>query len=140
MMLLAIVLFLLICYFQFVIHDAAIVLFLLFCYFQFSIHAVDIVLFLLFCSFGPPFSQEPRKEGIVRCQDFVGLWHCEKHKEATCMPYLDNPKCIYHPKLSSFSAVHCVNTECAEQAFKWLGKFKFIARKMTRQRSVENDQ
>ena len=51
-----------------------------------------------------------------------------------CMPYLDNPKCIYHPKLSSFSAVHGVNTECAEQAFKWLGKFKFIARKMTRQR------
>ena len=65
----AIVLFLLFCYFHFSIHDAAIVLFLLFCYFQFSI---DIVLFLLFCSFGPPFSQEPRKEGIVRCQDFVG--------------------------------------------------------------------
>ena len=54
----------------------------------------------------------------------VDIWHCEKHKEATCMPYLDNPKCIYHPKLSSFSAVHGVNTECAEQAFKWLGKFK----------------
>ena len=96
------------------------------------------MLFLLLCSFGPPFSQEPRKEGAKILLDnvkfMVDLWHCEKHKEATCMPYLDNPKCIYHPKLSSFSAVHCVNTECAEQAFKWLGKFKFIARKMTRQR------
>ncbi len=44
------------------------------------------------------------------------------------MPLLDNPKCIYHPKLPAFSVVHGVNTECAEQAIKWLGKFKFLAR------------
>ena len=63
----------------------------------------------------------------------VDLWHCNKHKEATCMPP-DNPHCEYHPTLSKFSEVHGVNTECAEQAFKWLGKFKFVTRKMTRYR------
>ena len=63
----------------------------------------------------------------------VDLWHCNKHKEPTCMP-LDNPKCIYHPKLPFFPDIHGVNTECAEQAFKWLGKFKIMSRRMTRQR------
>ena len=53
--------------------------------------------------------------------------------EATCMPP-DNPKCKYHPTLEEFSEVHGVNTECAEQAFKWLGKFKLVTRKMTRHR------
>ncbi len=88
-----------------------------------------------------PFIKNLEKKGSVgakilldHVQFMVDLWHCEKHKEATCMPLLDNPKCIYHPKLPAFSAVHGVNTECAEQAFKWLGKFKFLARRMTRQR------
>ena len=63
----------------------------------------------------------------------VDLWHCNKHKEPTCMPP-DNPKCIYHPHLPEFSEIHGVNSECAEQAFKWLGKFKFMTRRMTRQR------
>ena len=63
----------------------------------------------------------------------IDLWHCNKHKEPTCMPP-DNPKCVYHPQLPEFAEVHGVNTECAEQAFKWLGKFKFMTRRMTRQR------
>ena len=45
----------------------------------------------------------------------VDLWHCNKHKEPTCMPP-ENQKCIYHPKLSTFSEIHGVNSECAEQA------------------------
>ena len=61
----------------------------------------------------------------------VDLWHCNKHKEPTCMPP-DNPQCKYHPTLDVFSKVHGVSTECAEQAFKWLGKFKLVTRKMTR--------
>ena len=32
----------------------------------------------------------------------VDLWHCNKHKEATCMPP-NNPKCIYYPHLPAFS-------------------------------------
>ena len=63
----------------------------------------------------------------------VDLWHCEKHKETTCIPP-GNPDCIYHPHLPQFAEVKGVNTECAEQAFKWLGKYKFITRKMTRHR------
>ena len=63
----------------------------------------------------------------------VDLWHCQKHKELTCMPP-DNPQCKYHPHLADFSEVHGVNTECAEQAFKWLGKFKHNCRKITRSR------
>ena len=63
----------------------------------------------------------------------VDLWHCEKHKETTCMPP-GNPNCKYHPHLPQFNEVKGVNTECAEQAFKWLGKYKFITRKMTRHR------
>ena len=63
----------------------------------------------------------------------VDLWHCNEHKEATCMPP-DNPKCVYHPHLPAFSEIHGVNSECAELAFKWLGKFKFMSRRMTRPR------
>ncbi len=35
------------------------------------------------------------------------------------------------PHLSAFTEIHGVNTECAEQAFKGLGRFKFHTRKMT---------
>ena len=49
----------------------------------------------------------------------VDLWHCNKHKEITCIPY-DNPQCVYHPKLSKFREIHGVNTECAEQALNGL--------------------
>lgn len=60
----------------------------------------------------------------------LDLWHCSKHKEPTCMPP-DNPQCKFHPTLDNFSEVHGINTECPEQAFKWLGKFKLVTRKMT---------
>ena len=63
----------------------------------------------------------------------VDLWHCIKHKEPTCMP-ADNPKCVYHPHLPVFSEIHRVKSECAEQTFKWLGKFKSITSRMIRQR------
>jgi len=61
----------------------------------------------------------------------VDLFHSQKHMEKTCMPPT-NLECKYHPKVPKFSLVHGVNTECAEQAFKWLGNFKHITRKMTR--------
>ena len=138
---------LLLCYFCYFAIFTFLYMMLLLCYFcYFAIFNSPYMLLILcyFCYFAlldHPFLRNLAKKGSLgakilldNVKFMVDLWHCEKHKEATCMPYLDNPKCIYHPKLSSFSAVHCVNTECAEQAFKWLGKFKFIARKMTRQR------
>ena len=87
-----------------------------------------------------PFLKNLKRKGSVGAgilldsvKFMVDLFHCNKHTESTCMPP-ENPKCKYHPKLNQFSAVHGVNTECAEQAFKWLGKFKHITRKMTRNR------
>ena len=87
-----------------------------------------------------PFLKNMKKKGskgakvlLDNVKFMVDLWHCNKHKELTCMPP-DNPKCIYHPTLPVFSEVHGVNTECAEQGFKWLGRFKHITRRMTRTR------
>ena len=87
-----------------------------------------------------PFLVNLKKKGSVgagilldNIKFMVDLWHCNKHKELTCMPP-DNPLCVYHPSLPSFAKVHGVNTECAEQAFKWLGRFKLITRRMTRSR------
>ena len=87
-----------------------------------------------------PFLKNLAKKGSVGAKillDNVGmmvdLFHCKKHTESCCMP-LDNPDCMYHPHLPKFAEVHGVNTECAEQAFKWLGKFKLNCRKMTRAR------
>jgi hypothetical protein len=87
-----------------------------------------------------PFLQNLKKKGSIgasillnNVEFMVDLWHCNKHKETTCMPP-DNPLCKYHPELPKFSAVHGVNSECAEQAFKWLGKFKLLTRRMTRSR------
>ena len=81
-----------------------------------------------------PFLKKLKKRGSIGAKILLGnvkfmvnLWHCNKHREATCIPP-DNPKCKYHPKLEKFSEVHGVNTECAEQASKWLGKFKLVTR------------
>ena len=47
---------------------------------------------------------------------------------------LDNPECRFHPKLPKFADIAGVNTECAEQTFKWLNKFKLNTRRMTANR------
>ncbi len=70
---------------------------------------------------------------LSKVKFLVDLFHCNKHTELCCMPP-ENPLCQYHPHLSAFTEIHGVNTECAEQAFKWLGRFKFHTRKMTRHR------
>lgn len=41
------------------------------------------------------------------------------------------PDCLYHPDLDKFKEMHGVNTECAEQCFAWLGKFKHCMKYMT---------
>ena len=42
----------------------------------------------------------------------------------------DNPECKYHPKLPRFSEIDGVNTECAEQSFKWLNRLKLSMKRM----------
>ena len=61
----------------------------------------------------------------------VDRFHVNGHTESCCMP-LDNPDCKYHPDLNIFSEVSSTNTECAEQAFRWLNKLKFTLRQMSR--------
>jgi hypothetical protein len=59
----------------------------------------------------------------------VDLFHVAGHTTPACE--LGNEKFEFHPKLPVFSAIHGVNTQCAEQTFKWLDCFKFNVRKMT---------
>ena len=42
----------------------------------------------------------------------------------------DNPECKYHPKLQRFSEIDGVNTECAEQSFRWLNRLKLSMKRM----------
>ena len=59
----------------------------------------------------------------------VDSFHIRNHVESCCMP-ADNPNCQYHPTLPKFSEIHGVNTECAEQSFRWLNRFKYSMRNM----------
>lgn len=56
-----------------------------------------------------PFLKNLRRRGSVGAEILlsnikfmVDLWHCNKHKEPTCMPP-DNPQCKYHPTLDVYS-------------------------------------
>ena len=56
-------------------------------------------------------------------------FHVAKHTEPCCMPP-ENPLFKYHPSLPYMSEIHGVNTECAEQAFRWLNKLKLSSKQM----------
>ena len=53
----------------------------------------------------------------------VDRFHVEGHTERGC----------YHPKNKAFDEIRAANTECAEQCFKWLNKYKTIVRNMKQQ-------
>ena len=59
----------------------------------------------------------------------VDSFHVGRHTEPCCMPP-DNPDCKYHPKLQRFFEIHGVNTECAEQSFRWLNRLKLSMKRM----------
>ena len=64
----------------------------------------------------------------------VDRFHVSKHTEKCCIPVANNPDCKYNPDLPEFEEVSGVNTECAEQAFRWLNKLKYSVRQMSRYR------
>lgn len=65
----------------------------------------------------------------------VDRFHVSKHIEPCCKPpSKDNPNSKYHPDLPIFQAISSANTECAEQAFKWLNRYKTILRNMKQYR------
>ena len=65
----------------------------------------------------------------------VDRFHVSKHTEPCCKPpSSDNPQCRYHPDHADFCDIKDANTECAEQSFRWLNKYKTIVRNMKQYR------
>ena len=60
----------------------------------------------------------------------VDRFHVSKHTEKCCIPVANNPLCKYNPDLPEFKEVSGVNTECAEQAFRWLNGLKYSVRQI----------
>lgn len=90
------------------------------------------------CGF-EPFLQNLSKKGIYlakyllkNTKFLVDRFHIKGHTEICCLPPDQNPECKYHPDLPVFSEISKANTECAEQAFRWLNKLKFSLRQMGR--------
>ena len=53
--------------------------------------------------------------------------HVRKHTEPCCKPpSADNPSCRYHPDHLDFIDIASANTECAEQSFRCLKKYKLF--------------
>ena len=63
----------------------------------------------------------------------VDSFHVRNHTEAYCMPP-ENERCEYHPSLPKFAEIHGTNTECAEQAFRWLNKLRYSMKSMHQHR------
>ncbi len=89
-----------------------------------------------------PFLKNLEKKGayfarhLLRNVKFlVDIWHVDKHSEPCCQPPGPlNPNCKYHPQHPDFHEISGCNTECAEQAFKWLNSYKKILKRMKRHR------
>ena len=66
----------------------------------------------------------------------VDRFHVEGHTEQCCKPPSDDDaeRGRYHPLHSDFKEIRDANTECAEQSFKWLNKYKTILRNMKQHR------
>lgn len=52
----------------------------------------------------------------------VDRFHIAGHTTPECD--IEDPRCRYHPDLEDFTEMRGVNTECAEQCFAWLRRFK----------------
>lgn len=66
---------------------------------------------------------------LLRNVEFlVDIWHVDKHSESCCQPPgpVINPASRYRPKHPHFKEILGCNTECTEQAFKWLNSYKKI--------------
>lgn len=80
------------------------------------------------CEFAP-FLKNLAKKGnagaeilLEQIEYLVDRFHIKGHTTPQCD--IKNQSCLYHPDLPKFSDIQDVNTECAEQCFSWLGKFK----------------
>lgn len=86
------------------------------------------------CEFVPFLRNLKRKgnlgaEKLLQVQYLVDNFHIAGHTTAVCN--IDDPACEFHHKLPKFQEIAGANTECAEQAFSWLKKYKNIVKYMT---------
>ena len=87
------------------------------------------------CEFRP-FLANLRKKGnegakmlLEETLYLVDRFHIKGHISPKCD--MNNPQCSFHPDLPKFAPISGVNTECGEQCFSWLGKFKHSSKYMT---------
>lgn len=80
------------------------------------------------CEF-EPFLQNLKRKGndgasilLENTSYLVDRFHIKGHTRPECD--INDPKCKYHPDSTTFSSIQLTNTECAEQCFSWLKKFK----------------
>ena len=82
-----------------------------------------------------PFIEKLAREGnqfaklIVHLLYLVDVFHVEGHTMPKCV--LGNAACQYHPHLEKFNHVRGMNTEIAEQSFRYINPFKYITKRMT---------
>ena len=90
-----------------------------------------------------PFLRNLRRKGaylatflLKKVKFLVERFHVEGRTEPCCSPPCDSDSTIgcYHPLHSDFDKIREANTECAEQSFKWLNKYKLIERNMKQHR------
>lgn len=87
------------------------------------------------CEFAP-FLKNLQKKGnpgaevlLDKVKFLVDRFHIAGHTTPQCD--INDDKCQYHPDLPQFQEISGVNTECAEQCFAWLGKFKHTMKYMS---------
>jgi hypothetical protein len=87
------------------------------------------------CEFAP-FLRNLRAKGnagadkLLEETDYlVDNFHIAGHTTNACNP--DHPDCEYHHSLPKFADIANANTECAEQCFSWLKRYKNIVKYMT---------
>lgn len=86
------------------------------------------------CEF-EPFLKNLQKKGntgasmLLEKRYVVDRFHIKGHTTPACN--LDSPDCKYHPDHESNKELEGCNTECAEQCFSWMTKFKHSVKYMT---------
>ena len=88
------------------------------------------------CEF-EPFLRNLSKKGnegadilLENTEYLVDRFHIKNHTNPKCV--IANPLCAYHPDLPKFFGIQNANTECAEQCFSWLKKFKNTMKYMSK--------
>ena len=86
------------------------------------------------CEFSPFLTNLAKKGNpgaakLLNLKFLVDRFHIKGHTTPECD--IKSDRCKYHPDLPEFADVSSTNTECAEQCFAWLKKFKHVIKYMS---------